>query len=118
MIDPAFHEPPKPITAEQYQLYRIGMHVGKRVAEQDNFVLVSRVWPGMFDTYRKAKHYLDQHKEEIRTRKPRPNRLEVHVGDLLRCRAIESKSPEPSDADIERYLAELSGRKSEIDRQR
>ena len=95
----------------------IGNRAGKRAEEQNAFVAVSRVWPGLFDTYRKAKLFLDKH-TEIRTRKPRANRLEVHVGDLLRCRAIETKSPEPTDAEIERYLADCNARKSEIDRQR
>ncbi len=80
-------------------------------AEADAYVLVSKLWPEHFDTYRKAKTFLDEH-PEIKTRKPSDNRLEVHAADWIKH--WTGQQTEPTDEQIEDYLAAVEQRKIDV----
>lgn len=80
----------------------------------DAFVPIKQLWEGKFETYRAAKKFVDEHRSEIRTRKPSAQRLEVHSGDWFRCIAKQHGDREPTDAQIGKYLADIESRQRAI----
>jgi hypothetical protein len=86
---------------------------GKPVgSDGEAFVPFKFLWQTGFDTYRKAKLFLDNNKQ-IRTRKPSPQRLEVHAVDWFKVLAKQQQHREPTDAEIEQHLAGIEQRKAE-----
>ena len=79
----------------------------------DAFVPIGSVWENDFPSYPKAKAFLDGH-EEIRRRKPSPQRLEVHAGDWFRCLAKQNLQREPSDEVVDNYLEGIEQRKKGV----
>ncbi len=74
------------------------------------FVPISKLWPDHFDTYRKAKTFLDNH-PQIRMRKPRGNRLQVHAGDW---HTHLPQQTEPTDEQMQAWEAGIEERARQI----
>jgi hypothetical protein len=81
----------------------------EKLSESDDFMPFGELWPmtDHFDTYRKAKLFLDKH-PEIRRRYPSKQRLEVHVKDWL-----EHLPPKYTDEQLEAICEKLEGRKED-----
>ncbi len=94
----------------------------ERVNEKDadsSWAPASDVWPNdaRFTTYKQFRAHLAKYEDEIRTRNPRPNRLDIHAGDWLKHNSRHTNQTfenlDKGTAD-DFYLAELEERKAKV----
>jgi hypothetical protein len=82
----------------------------------DGYIPYSDVWQEHFDSYGKAKRFLEK-QPEIRTAKPSANRLLVHAGDWLTYWK-KQEGRVPTDEEIDTYLAGAKQRHEELRRKK
>ena len=79
----------------------------------DDYIPFGKLWnvTPHFDTYRKAKIFLDKHTTDIRTRKPSKQKLQVHATDWLKH--LPKGESDLTDEQLERLCQEIGIRRSE-----